>query len=189
MSFNDATISFHSNMTAACSQFAIDDKQAALMDVSGPSRYRYLKLNAEETQAVNALAKKVGIEHESGPRRNTFMVYRVTFLPGQVKVAEDSRDANSEEKEVFRQIFEITASSIARQMGWTVNSDDVTKIVLQKTVDFSLSETQQACWPSIELSQSAADRLGIDKDSQFREYGAGSDDNAINVAIYPGQRM
>ena len=114
------------------------------------------------------------------------MVYSGTFLPNQAKVANSSCDATLEEKRVFGKIFEIAAASIANQMGWSVNSRDVTKIVLEKTVDFSFIEAQQACRLSVELSQSAADRLSMDRDSRFREYNTGSS-NGVAVEISPGQ--
>ena len=188
MIFNDATISFHSSMTAAISQFKIHSEGAVEMTVSGPSRYTYLKLDAVQTKTVNALAKEVGIEHERGPKRNTFMVYSGTFLPSQVKVVDSSCEATSEEKRVFGQIFETASTSIATQMGWSVSPGDVARIVLEKTADFSFIEAKRACRLSIELSQSAADRLSMDKDSRFREYYKGSHNNdEVHMTIDPGQ--
>lgn len=187
MVFNDATISYHSSLTASCRQFRIRTENAVHMTVLGPSGYTYLKLNAEQTQTVNALAKKVGIEHENGPKGNTFMVYSGTFLPGQ-KVVDSSCDATLDEKKVFGQIFEIAAASIATQMGLSVNPGDVTSIELEKTVDFSSIEAR-ACGLNFQLSQSAADRLSIDKDIRFHEYGSHDTDKVIPLQTrrrFPG---
>lgn len=186
MNFNDATIRFHSSMTAACSQFKIRSDGAVEMTVSGPSRYTYLKLNTEETQAVNALATDVGINHECGPERNRFMVYSATFCLSQVKVADISCEATPEEKRIFGKIFDIASSSIATQMGWSVSSDDITEITLEKTVDFSFIEAHRACRLHINLSQSAADKLGMNKDGRFREYHKGFC-SGISMIAHPGK--
>lgn len=186
MNFNDATIKFHSSMTAACSQFEIHSEGAVSMTVSGPSRYTYLKLNTEETLSINALAKEVGINHERGHERNTFMVYSGTFCPSQVKVGDILCEATSEEKRIFGEIFDIASSSIATQMGWSVSFDDITEITLEKTVDFSFIEAHRACRLSIQLSQSAADRLGMNEDGRFREYDKGPH-SGIAMIVNPGQ--
>lgn len=155
-------------MTAACSQFEIHPESPVEMTLSGPLRYTYLKFNSDDTQAINALAKKIGSEHETGPAGNNFMFYSATFLPGQTKVVDNSRNATPEEKEVFGDILEVAAASIATQMKLPVNASDVTKIVFEKAVDFT--KAQQQCRLCVELSQSAADRLAIDRDSRFRQY-------------------
>jgi hypothetical protein len=187
MSFGDATMTFWSSMTAGCSQFRISSECDVEMIVSGPSKYTFLKLDPKQTQIVNALAKKVGIEYEKGPKSNTFMVYNGTFLPGRVKVEDSSYKASSEEKEIFGQIFDIASTSIAKQLSWSLNPEDVTKIVLEKTVDFSFIEANRACRLSIQLSQSAADRLGMDKDSRFLEPSRGNE-KEVAMIIYPGQK-
>ncbi|MBJ7449550.1 MAG: hypothetical protein JHC93_04245 [Parachlamydiales bacterium] len=188
MTFKDASISFHSSMTAACSQFEIHTESPIHMTLSGPSRYTYLKLDSDQTHCVNALAKKVGLEHESGPTRNRFMVYSETLIPGTTKVVDSTFDASAEEKRVFEQIFEMAAASIATQMGLSVSTSDVTKIVLEKNVDFNFIEAQRACSLSIEISQPAAEKLNIDKDTRFREYCKGSGNNdEVMMVINPGQ--
>jgi hypothetical protein len=168
MTVNDATVSYDIRLSTACSQFIVPSKKPVEIDVSGPSRYTYLKLDEEQTHNLNALAQKVGTKFERGTNRNMFMVYSGTFRPGQANLADSSCNATVEEKRVFGQIFEIAATSIAKQLGWSVNSADLTEIVLEKTVDFSFSEAHRACRLRVVLSQQAADRLGMDKHSKFR---------------------
>lgn len=185
MDFNNSNISFHTTLSAACSQFSINHENTVKMTLSGPSSYMYLKLDAEQSQTVNELARKIGIQHESGPERNKFMVYSATFLPGRI-VAKSAKDTPEEEK-VFGQIFETATASIAKQMGWSVGPADVAKIVLEKTVKFSLNKPKRACSLSIELSESAAARLELDKDNRFRKYGTGSDNkDEVCVVVFPG---
>lgn len=175
MIFNDATISFHLKKSAECSLFRIHSESAVNMTVSGHLRYTYLKLNLDETQKINPLAAEMFSQHEKGLEGTGLMVK--IFRPSQIKAVDSSCEATSEEKETFGQIFDIANIAITTQIGYLINPDDVTTITLEKTVNFSPLEAQRACRLTIELSQSAADRLGMDKDGRFRKQHTGSHDD------------
>lgn len=182
MSFNSSTMSYHINLYAACRQFNIKSDPTVRITLSGPSRYTHLRLVNEQAQEIKNLANKVGIHLEKGG----FMVYSAIFRPNQVQELDDTCEATAEEKKVFWQIFETAAADIAEQMGWSVSPEDVEKIVLEKTVDSTFILTKQACVLSIELSESAANRLGMDQDNRFHEFYKSSSDDVMKI-IHPGE--
>lgn len=185
MSFENSAMRFYNGMRGAISQFRFNTDRAIHMTVSGPSRYTYLDLDMEQTQAVNVLAMQVGKEHEQRERMR-FMSYSATLLPFQAKAADGFCAATAEQNRIFGQIFEMAAASIAKQMGWAVKVEDVKRIAVETTVDFSFIEAQRAHRLTIELSESAAGRLYMDHDERCREFGKGPQ-NGVAVIIYPGQ--
>lgn len=133
----------------------------------GPTKYTFLKVNHEHSQALNAVVKQVGIEHEKRLNQNHIRSI-VTYTLSEEKAADGSNEASAFENETFRKIFVTAAAAFASQMGISLQLNDVNKIILEKTVDFE--KERLASRLSISLSPSGVNRLWflLDNDPRFK---------------------